>query len=52
MLVLTRKTGQSIKIGNDIKIYILDNDRNKIKVGIEAPPSTLVLRTELKERKK
>ena len=55
MLVLTRRAGQSFKIGDDIKIHILanPNNTNQIKVGIDAPRDVTVLRTELvgKEKK-
>jgi carbon storage regulator len=44
MLVITRKAGEVIYIGNDIRVFILEISGNKVRVGIEAPPETLILR--------
>ncbi len=47
MLVLTRKVGERIKIGEDITITVLEVKGNKVKLGIEAPGSYRILRAEL-----
>jgi carbon storage regulator len=47
MLVLTRKIGESILIGSDIKVSILEVAGDKVSVGIEAPGNVIVLREEL-----
>lgn len=47
MLVLTRKVGESIMVGDDVKIVVVDIDRGQIKLGIEAPKSTAVHRQEI-----
>ena len=47
MLVLSRKKGEKILIGKDIKISILDLDKNILKIGIDAPRSTKIYRSEL-----
>lgn len=47
MLVLSRKLNQRIHIGDDIVIEIVDIDRNKIRIGIEAPKGLVILREEL-----
>ena len=47
MLVLSRKKGEKILIGKDIKISILDLDKNVLKIGIDAPRSTKIYRSEL-----
>lgn len=47
MLVLSRKFGEKIYIGDDICITIVDIDRGKIRLGIEAPRSTAIYREEL-----
>ncbi|MHB1650911.1 MAG: carbon storage regulator [Desulfitobacteriaceae bacterium] len=47
MLVLTRKPGQTIRIGNDIQIEILSVNGEHIKVGISAPSEVLILRDEI-----
>jgi len=47
MLVLTRKTGQSIMIGDDIEVSVLAVSRDKIRIGITAPKEVPVFRTEV-----
>jgi len=47
MLVLTRKTEQKIFIGRDITVTILRIRGRTVKIGIEAPSGTEVLRSEL-----
>ena len=47
MLVLSRKEGESIFIGPNIKITVVDIDRGKIRLGIEAPKEVPVYRQEL-----
>jgi len=49
MLVITRKTSESFVIGNDIRIKILEINGDKVRIGIEAPKSVSVLRTEVLE---
>ena len=50
MLVLSRRVGESILIGNDIEITILKIDGGAVKIGITAPKSYKVYRKELYER--
>lgn len=47
MLVLTRKTNQSIMIGDDIEISVLAVSRDKIRLGITAPRDVPVFRKEV-----
>ncbi len=47
MLVLTRKSSQSIMIGDDIEITVLSNDGAKVRLGIQAPKAVPVHRTEV-----
>ncbi len=47
MLVLTRKTNQSIMIGDDIEITVLSNDGVKVRLGIQAPAAVPVHRNEI-----
>jgi carbon storage regulator len=50
MLVLTRKLGESIRIGDDIIVKIVDLDGRHVKLGIEAPKSIAVNREEIYDR--
>lgn len=50
MLILTRKLGESIQIGDDIRIKIIDVSRSFVKIGIDAPRSVKVHREEIYER--
>ncbi|ACV61584.1 carbon storage regulator, CsrA [Desulfofarcimen acetoxidans DSM 771] len=47
MLILTRKKNESIMLGEEIKITVLDIRGDSIKIGIEAPKELTVLRSEL-----
>jgi carbon storage regulator len=47
MLVLTRKAGQSIMIGEDVEITLLEIDGSKVRLGIKAPQSVPVHRMEI-----
>ena len=47
MLVLTRKTNQSIMIGDDIEVTVLAVSRDKIRLGIAAPKDVPVYRKEV-----
>lgn len=46
MLVLSRKIGERILIGEDIVITLLEFGRDKVRVGISAPLKTRILRPE------
>jgi carbon storage regulator len=50
MLVLTRKTGESIYIGGNIRVTVTSIDGNKVRLGIEAPPSVRIDREEVYRR--
>ena len=47
MLVLTRRSNQSIMIGDDIEVSILAVVGDKVRIGIEAPGNVPVYRTEI-----
>ena len=49
MLVLTRKTNESITIGHDIRVMVLDIRGGQVRLGIDAPKETPVNRTEVFE---
>jgi carbon storage regulator len=50
MLVLTRKISEQVVIGDDIVVTIVKIDGNKVRVGIEAPPSIGISRREMPRR--
>lgn len=47
MLVLSRKTGESIMLGDDIEIVVLSVDKDTVKLGITAPKSVGIYRKEI-----
>ena len=47
MLILTRKLGESITIGDDIKVSVLGIRGRQVRLGIEAPPNVIVHREEI-----
>jgi len=47
MLVLTRKKGESIQIGNDIEITITQIKGDQVKIGIKAPKNVEIHRKEV-----
>jgi len=47
MLILTRKTGESILIGDDIEVTITSIEQNKVRVGIKSPTHIPIYREEL-----
>ena len=47
MLVLTRKSNQSIMIGDDIEVSVLSIMGEKVRIGIEAPRTVPVFRKEV-----
>jgi carbon storage regulator len=47
MLVLTRKSNQSIMIGDDIQVSVLSIAGEKVRIGIQAPKEIPVFRTEI-----
>ena len=47
MLVLSRKPGERILIGNDIAITVIRIGPNSVRIGIDAPPEMNIIRDEL-----
>jgi carbon storage regulator CsrA len=47
MLVLSRKAGEKVIIGNDITITLVEIDGNRVRLGIDAPDDIRILRAEL-----
>lgn len=50
MLILTRRTGESLVIGKDIAITVLGVKGNQVRIGIKAPKDVAVHREEISER--
>ena len=50
MLVLTRKLGEVIKIGDRIKVVVVSVDGNSVKLGVEAPEEVPVHREEVYDK--
>ena len=50
MLILTRKVGESVLIGDDISITVLSVRGNQVKLGVEAPKEVYVHREEIYQR--
>ncbi len=50
MLLLSRKSGQSIVINDDIVVTIVAVDRNRVQIGIRAPGHVPIFRQEIVER--
>ncbi len=52
MLILTRKLGESIIIGDNIKITVVKIDKQQIKLGVDASKNVIVEREEIVKKKK
>ena len=50
MLVLTRKVGQSIVIGDEIEVVVLEVRGEQVRIGIRAPKNVTVHRKEIYEQ--
>ena len=47
MLVLARKVGEAIQVGEDVTITVVRIDGGTVRIGVEAPQDMLILRKEL-----
>ncbi|MDE0938653.1 MAG: carbon storage regulator [Pirellulales bacterium] len=47
MLVLSRRESERIRVGESIVVTVVRLGKDKVRIGIEAPPEMLVLRDEL-----
>jgi carbon storage regulator len=50
MLILTRRVGETVMIGNDVTVTILGVKGNQVRVGINAPKTIAVHREEIYDR--
>ena len=49
MLVIRRRAGESLFLGDDVEVEILEIGASQVKIGIRAPKSVTVLRKEVRE---
>ena len=48
MLIIRRKPGESILIGENIELEVIDITHSRVKIGITAPQNVLILRKEIR----
>lgn len=52
MLVITRKNGEELHIGESIRITVVETAKDRVKIGIEAPSDVRIIRSELFDTEK
>jgi carbon storage regulator len=52
MLILTRRVGETIMIGDDVTVTVLGVKGNQVRIGVTAPKDIAVDRQEIAERKR
>ena len=50
MLILTRRVGEALMVGNEIKVTVLGAKGNQVQIGVDAPKDVAVLREEVFDR--
>lgn len=50
MLILTRRTGETLMVGHDVTVTVLGVQGNQVRIGVNAPSSVEVHREEVYER--
>lgn len=48
MLVIRRRSGESLLVGDDVEIEILESSPSQVKLGIRAPKNVIILRKEIR----
>jgi carbon storage regulator len=51
MLILTRRTGETLRIGDDVEVTVMAVNGLQVRIGIKAPRNVAVDRLEIAERK-
>jgi len=51
MLILTRRTGESLRIGDDVEVTVMAVNGSQVRIGIKAPRNIAVDREEIAERR-
>jgi carbon storage regulator len=52
MLILTRREGETLLIGDNIEVTVLAVNGSQVRIGIEAPREVTILREEVAERQR
>ncbi len=52
MLVITRKNGEEMRIGENIRITVVETAKDRVKIGIDAPSDVRIIRSELFDTEK
>ena len=47
MLVITRKSNEGVRIGDNITVTVVETSRDRVKIGIDAPADVRIIRNEL-----
>ena len=50
MLALSRNVGQSVRIGKDVVVHIIEIRGQQVKLSFDAPKDVVILRTELEKK--
>lgn len=50
MLILTRRVGEKLQIGDDVSVTVLSIKGNQVRIGIDAPDDVTIHREEIAER--
>ncbi len=50
MLILTRRVGETLMIGDDVKVTVLEVKGNQVRIGVDAPREVAVHREEIYDR--
>jgi carbon storage regulator len=52
MLILTRRAGETLRIGDDVEVTVMAVNGAQVRIGIKAPRNVIVDREEIAERKR